>query len=169
MPSPISRRPAGLLDLLLTQQQGANPRELRDDVQPIIDMSAFYESERLAGQSNGIAVTANGPQTADQITIPDGEYWKVLGFGAYFDPSVNNMAVGLSFWARLSNVPLPLTEQVYSDQIGATSFFSWGELLPQPIHFPSGTSFFIDVGRILLQGQPNALVTQYVLYVRMET
>ena len=169
MPSPISRRPAGLLDLLLTQQQGANPRELLDTVQPIVDMSAFYESERLDVEVETMAITTLGVQTADAIDVPDGEYWKVLGVGASAEATIANQALGVTVLVRNVGNEFPVFRGRYHSDIDAGSQVEyWSFMLPMPIHFPSGSSFLLSADDANFGGQP-INCTLRIFYVRMNT
>ena len=167
MGSPISRRPTGLLDLLLTQQQGANPKELEDDVQPIIDMGPFYEAERLTSINASNAVTATGIQ-ASTIDVPPGEYWKLLCFTVYVDFGAGNQDI--SPFIRLKNLGSLI--HIVTPRFGSSSAFTLaqGEVLwlPQPLHCPSGVSFEMNVEGLDLQGQPNILTLMEALYVRMD-
>jgi len=165
--SPISRRPSGLLDLLLTQQQGKNPALLEDDVQPIIDLGPFYEAERLETINASNAVTATGVQ-ASTIDVPAGEYWKLLCLSIYADFGAGNQDI-LPF-IRIRN--LGSIVHVLTPRFQSSSAFTLAQgdqlWLPQPLHCPSGVSFEMNVEGLDLQGQPNILTLMEALYVRMD-
>lgn len=173
MPSPISRRPSGLLDLLLTQQQGKNPSTLLDDVLPVLEMRPFYAQDRLTVEREALAVTASGIQ-ATQIDVPQGESWMVFGFGLRIEYATAAQSCTADLLIDISSVTFagitfaPSATNVI-DPGFASQEMNNGFLLPQPIAFPSGTEFKLDLQRINLDGQPNLLMLFSCLYTRMET
>jgi len=172
MPSPISRRPGGLLDLLLTQQQGKNPANLLDDVAPTFDMLPFYAQERLSVIREALAVTASGPQ-ATTIDVPAGETWIVYNFGLKIEfataaQSCNAYIDMQSSAVRATLADMNPNQDTFNPDFANEDMFTafW---LPQVMVFPSGTSFVLDIQRLSLDGQPNLLMQFGCIYTRMET
>ena len=167
MASPISRRPTGLLDLLLTQQQGENPRTLLDSVSPTIDLVKFYESQRLDTSQSSFAVTAVG-NSAD-ISIPQAEYWKVIGFDAKWVAGAANQSMGLRF--EVGGVASNLLFDFFSQDITRAAIgdvAAYTFMLPQTIIYPSGSFFRFRVTELTLGGAGSISVTITAHYVRMD-
>lgn len=169
MPSPISRRPAGLLDLLLTQQQGRNPSELRDSVQPVMEMTPFYQSERLKIS----AVNANAAAVGSTAThsVPSGEYWKILslGVGGVFANATQTIGV----YATIGN--LQSTNLLYLTNFGGTfastatgDIWANGHEMRQPLILPSGAQIKFAVSDLALAAGAITMQSR-VMYVRLET
>ena len=167
MGSPISRRPAGLLDLLLTQQQGQNPNDLQSTLQPILNLGPFYESERLEVESQGVGFTAVGNSTA--LAVPAGEVWKLNFLSADWTFATANQELGLV----LQLYPGGSQIDVYSPGViaapAAASESSISFSAPQPLVLPSGTLVRVRVEHIDLDGEANIAVTLRSCHVRMDT
>lgn len=168
MPSPISRRPQGLLDLLLTQQQGKNPSDLLDTVQPIVDMTQFYQTDRVTVEQGAGVMTAVG-QNVD-ITIPSGEAWKVYTASSF----CTFATVDQEFGAYLTVRNIPSASPVLSNfggtraAVGATDQSGVAENFPAPLIYPSGAVFRFTCAEIDLDGQANINHNVRILYIRME-
>ena len=169
MASPIARRPGGLLDLLLTQQQGRNPSDLLDSVQPILDMAAFYEQERLYVTGGAKTITAVGGN--DTILVPAGESWKLIHAGFFVSFATANQI----FACTLELINLQIASMRISDLGGtqtpslANDFRVGIYTPPQPLILPSGAGLKFGVSSLTLDGQANISMTTRVLVVRMET
>jgi hypothetical protein len=80
MPQPISRFPAGFLDLVGSQNFGENPRSLSDLVAPVVDIGSQYLVTLQVALFGNTAAGANGFNgfTTTQLIVPVGEVWKVV-------------------------------------------------------------------------------------------
>lgn len=167
MPSPIARRPSGLLDLLLTQQQGKNPSLLGESLSPVLDLGKFYESDRLTTATLAITVTATGVSSTTQV--PSGEVWKLLGFGARGTFATVNQRLSLSF--RLSTLPgggiVDMAALTFAPT-GAVDKFGDGFMMPEPMILPPGSSITAVATNLNLDGQANIGVSGGLLFVRMD-
>jgi len=167
MPSPISRRPAGLLDLLLAQQQGQNPTDLIDSVSPTIDMLKFYEAERLDVTRDVKNVTAVGDVGA--VDIPAGEYWKVLAIACNWVFATVNQRLGIRIEVKnIGETRQDLITSVVKTPTGATDEAAVALRLGSPVIFPSGTTLQSRASSLALDGEANIQLTTTVFYVRME-
>jgi hypothetical protein len=90
----INRQPQGLSDFLLVRAGGLNPDDLSQSVRPTIDIEPYYQPDRLRAAS----VNFNNAGTLDFIAVPEGEIWKVLGFGVEIDPATSTQGFMLSIW-----------------------------------------------------------------------
>lgn len=172
MASPISRRPTGLLDLLLTQQQGKNPDKLGDDVIPVIEMRPFYSQERFDIERQSMAITVNGDYGA--IEVPAGETWFVYAFGLRLEyaTAAQYLTADLTIdWTAttFAGFNYNIHGRNGMDPDFANQDMNAGFWLPQPLVFPSGVKFNCEINRINLDGQPNILGLHHCLYTRMET
>ena len=168
MAGPIARRPAGLLDLLLTQQQGRNPSVLGDDLLPIIDMLHFYEQERLT--SEFAAITVNSAADSTTFTVPAGESWKCIGLSARgsFATAAQSIAMG----GRISGIEGQGILELSTKSAASTAIsdlFGFLFDLPECRIWPSGTKFSVISRAVDLDAQASISVTATVYYVRMET
>lgn len=166
MPSPISRRPAGLLDLLLSQQQGENPDNLGNSVSPTIDLTDFYETDRVSVAT----ATANFTGlTAVTVTVPAAENWKLYGVSASWTWATANQDLKVKF--ELRNIPVSehiLASPSLQTSTGATDTGSVAFMLPHPRIIPPGTLVRCRGETINLDAQANIAVKLNVLHVRME-
>ena len=168
MASPISRRPAGLLDLLLSQQQGQNPTKLEDDVQPIIDMSQFYEADRISIDALTTNLSAVGVTATH--TVPAGEHWKLIavGFAGVFNAANQRVQIYFSF-SGFSGTALGYSIGWDAKTAAAASdVYADGLYFPQPLIVPSGTELKFSCGSLDLQASTTSLLSR-VIYVRMES
>lgn len=169
MPSPISRRPAGLLDLLLAQQQGKNPADLLESVQPILDMVPFYNTDRLTDSNQAFGATAVGGGT--NIEVPAGEYWRMISAGIFVTFATVNQEIKVSLaLSQIGSTTQYITEfdglrsavRANDQEIGGYDF-------PSNLIVPSGARFRFECDSINLDGQPSIVVSGTLLYVRMAT
>lgn len=168
MASPISRRPEGLLDLLLTQQQGRNPSELLNTVGPVLDLVRFYDSQRLTSKALTSVVTAIG--TFGGVVVPPGEIWKVLGISFFNNFATVNQRIGIA--GEILN--LPDSDFHYHnfgivDAVGATDVNTNAFIFSDPVHFTSGITFRGRCTSLNLDAQANISVTMQMAYIRMES
>lgn len=167
MAGPIARRPAGLLDLLLTQQQGKNPGELGDLVNPTIDLEPFYSAERLTAKALTSAVTAVG--TFGGIQVPAGEVWKVYGVSFFANFATINQRLGIS--GEIINIPssgFGYHDFGIKTADAAGDVFYRGYNFGCCIHYKSGATFRGRCTSLNLDAQPNIGVTMQLLYTQME-
>lgn len=166
MPSPISRRPGGMLDLLLSQQQGQNPNDLKDDVQPGLDMFRFYAQDRLNTESVSKAWTAVTANT--EISVPSGEAWVVYALGAYGTFATVNQYIELElFLIGRGDNGLIHNTGLQTPQ-GATDRFSDAFWLPDPIICPPGSRFRYVCTKLNLDAQANITTNNTCIYTRLE-
>lgn len=80
MTQPISRFPAGLLDLVGSQNFGENPRQLADVVAPVVDIGQQYLVTLQVAAFGSTAAGAAGFNafTNVPLVVPNGEVWKVV-------------------------------------------------------------------------------------------
>lgn len=171
MASPIARRPAGLLDLLLSQQQGTNPSNLSDNVNPTIDMAQFYYQDRLSVKTQNDNETAVGGTVT--ITVPAGESWLLWAssFAVQF-ATVNQRIYCYGHLTGLKGSTSPCYFTDYGGMktpTGATDIVVGAYWFPNGFIVPSGTNIVAVVGSINLDAQPNIQVNHRVLYARMES
>lgn len=166
MAGPIARRPPGLLDLLLTQQQGKNPSELGDVVSPVMDLTHFYGSERLTVDSVLLAVSAVG--AFSRITVPDGETWLVhfTGMNVAFNAAAQSARIGLSL--ILNGILFDFNNTGLVTSVGATDVLS-GTTPPIGLVFPSGAIFEANVQQFTIAAGANLVGQFKVFYTRLES
>ena len=170
MAGPIARRPAGLLDLLLTQQQGENPKTLGDSVSPVLDILPFYNQERLDTDVQSVNMTAVNSFTS--VLIPAGESWRVLCWSVRGAFATVNQTVRLGFRMQQFTggglVDLPALQFAAS---GATDLWGGCTVLPgdEMVIYPSGTRFLTYAQELNLDAQANIALTSTVLFVQMST
>lgn len=169
MPAPISRRPSGILDLLLAQQQGQNPNNLVDDVQPVLDLEKFYEPDRLSVASTTTALTAVG--STSTILVPAGERWKIYSIGVAGSFATVNQQ--LQVYVTLSGISGAALHYAHKFDtfapVGATDIFAGGFWLPDPLLLPSGVSIKFTAASISLDAQPSISIQPRVLYVELQS
>ena len=169
MAGPIARRPSGLLDLLLTQQQGKNPSTLGDDLLPVLDLREFYESQRIETVGGSLSTTAVNQSST--ITVPSGQVWRPLfhAVSGVFATANQEIAIGFEIGA-LPGAWQPTTDahrfvaQGATDRFGNSANYSGCGII-----VPSGTKFVIRVHEIDLDAQANIPLNIQLAYVRMES
>jgi len=68
----VNREPRGFLSLFLAKVGGQTPRTIREEIQPVVEISPFTRASLLRGQLD----TASGAPPANvSILIPDRELW----------------------------------------------------------------------------------------------
>lgn len=82
---PIQLIPRGLLGFFQVKNNGVNPTDLPDELQPILEMRDWYfqsQPEALPVGSIALATGANGfsPFTANPLVVPSDEFWFVLDY-----------------------------------------------------------------------------------------
>jgi len=88
MPSgPIQTLPAGLLSALELKNMGNNPVALRDDVQPVIDLTRWYGNQDIQvvggfGNFSSALDYAGFFNVAGFAAVPEGEMWWVRQYTA---------------------------------------------------------------------------------------
>lgn len=169
MAGPIARRPNGLLDLLLAQQQGKNPATLGDSVVPVIDLGPFYNSERVSmARTTGTYTVSGGAVT---LSIPTGEAWKVLAISC--NGSFSAVAQRMAMNAQIVNIPGgsagvgPTWKLCDVTSVAATDTFGGAACLDDWILL-GGVQFRFICSIIDLAAQPNIPAAVTVTYVRME-
>lgn len=168
MAGPIARRPAGLLDLLLTQQQGKNPTNLGDDVVPVLDIVPFYNQERLDTDIQSVNMTAVNSFTS--AIIPAGESWRVLAWSVRGAFATVNQTVRLGFrMQQLGGGGLVDLPSVPAAAVGATDLWGGATVLPGDslVIYPAGTRFLTYAQSINLDAQANIALTSTLLFVQM--
>jgi len=166
MPGPISRRPAGLLDLLLAQQQGKNPSSLSDAVAPVIDLSLFYEQERVDLESKVLSASAVGQ--AATITVPQGESWKIVGLTVRGTFNIIGSKIRLGLFFGIGTSAFAVVKELTSTAVAATDKFGDG-IMPPGLILRPGSQLGCIVHEINLNAGANISTTAEVLYVRMES
>jgi hypothetical protein len=80
MPQQLSRFPAGLLDLVGSQNFGENPRQMADVVAPVLDIGQQYlvTLQQAAFGTNAAAAAGFNAMTNVPLIVPSGELWKVV-------------------------------------------------------------------------------------------
>jgi len=87
MPSsgPIQQNPQGLLGYLQLKNQGHNPRELQDTVQPVLELWRHYlltNQEALLTANIPITGVGGALPSVPDAQVPQGEIWAVHHFSA---------------------------------------------------------------------------------------
>lgn len=168
MGGPIARRPLGLLDLLLSQQQGDNPNDLGDSVQATLDLAGFYQSERITTES--VAATSAVVGSSASITIPQGEAWRMLYCGTR--GSFNAIGQQLRVAFRMSSLPgggiVDLGQTLIITAIGAADGYSGQHVFSGRDIYPPGTRFLTSSQVVNLAAGGNISGTFTVCYVRLE-
>lgn len=162
----IARRPAGLLDLLLAQQSGKNPSELSDTVIPVLDLGMYYDQERI--QVAEETRTASAVGNSDEITVPQGESWKVLNVSCRMTHNTIGaiIRVGLFITATGSDFVM-LTEGKGGTAVGAGDIFSVASNL-NGLVLPPGSQLGALVEQLDLNGGSAISIVTTALVVRME-
>lgn len=90
----INTLPVGLLSFMGLKQFGRSPDHLTDRVAGVFDLSEFYRSSQLTVRTNSLGPFAPANNgffaTGVSTTVPIGEAWMLIGFGAV----VNGVAAG---------------------------------------------------------------------------
>jgi hypothetical protein len=167
MGSPISRRPQGLLDLLLAQQQGANPGDLRDDVSSTLDLFEFYAVERMAISATGTAIAAVDGQSS--VTVPATEAWRLIAVSGAWTWATANQDLKLSLQIRnVSGTNMHLSTGELRTSTGVSDKDAQAFVMPVPILLPSGSQLRLIAQSLNLDGQASISVTNSVLHTRMQ-
>lgn len=169
MPSPISRRPGGLLDLLLSQQQGKNPPNLSDSVLPTIQMLDFYSTDRQSVETSSRVYSAVAQSS--NIDIPAAEVWRILGFGATW--TWNAVDQSLRIGVQLQRLPsgsftVGELEGPTTNPINATGLATVSKLCTEPLWLPPGSRIQFLSNEFDIALGANITATHSVLYTRME-
>lgn len=169
MSGPIARRPAGLLDLLLTQQQGKNPNELGDMLLPVIDLSPFYMQERLTTATTSLTNAVVGSSAT--ITIPAGESWMMhfLSVRGSFNAVNQRLKVGFRAASIDGGTIIDIGQTEQLDAIGATDGYSGQVQFAPGSIYPAGTRFLASTQVVDLALGANISGSLNALFVRMET
>lgn len=169
MAGPIARRPSGLLDLLLAQQQGRNPNALTDNVQPVIDLTPFYSADRLEATNTSFTATAVG--SGNTITVPAGEVWALtsLGWSGTANAVDQQMRIAIRFLDIFEGIDQFFYASPDFKSIGATDVFSDGVLIPQPLFLNSGSKLSLRVEMFDKALGANIAIAWVAAYVRMDT
>lgn len=166
MAGPIARRPAGLLDLLLTQQRGQNPNLLGETLVPTIDLGPFYDQERL--EVNETTRTASAVGNSDAITVPAGESWRVLNVSCRGTFNAVNQVIKLGLFASVGGSDFVMLAENRAATVGATDSMAVAANLHGAM-FPPGSQFGVLVMELdLALGTAFSIVTT-TLNVRMQT
>ena len=86
----INRVPRGLLGLLDAKTSGNTPGTFREDLQPVIDLTDYYETDIPQAV---IVETDNAVNTAGfhaGVVVPDGELWLVYAVSSTVAAQQNN-------------------------------------------------------------------------------
>lgn len=73
----ISKYPAGLLGLLGLQTFGVTPKDLADQVVPIVDLTDLYLAGTQTVINGNVNPLAAGPNAIASMLVPSGEVWHV--------------------------------------------------------------------------------------------
>lgn len=166
MAGPIARRPAGLLDLLLTQQQGRNPVELGDQLNPTIDLTKFYSAERIASSAQAVSATVVGATAT--TTVPNGENWILLNLGYQTITNAAGQVLRAGIYVRPTSIAVPVGVGPTITTVGAADRISYG-FDAQGLIVPSGTRIQLIIEELNLAAGAAFTVYLNCLYVRMET
>lgn len=107
---PINAAIIGWLGSLGLKQAGANPVELADQVQPILDLESYYQianEEVLAG--NLQVSSAPIPSRYILAQVPPGEVWQLRAGGAYSissTASALHLTLGFDFGPQSQNTAI---------------------------------------------------------------
>jgi len=96
---PIQVQPNGLLGFLQLKNRGANPSQLEDGVQPIIDLGEWYRQtniETITNRTTGNLARGLNAATVP-IEVPANQWWYVTHAGARSVIPANEL-----LWARLA-------------------------------------------------------------------
>lgn len=128
MSRPIQTNPLGFLSLLGLKNNGNNPPEMRDDVQPVVDLRAQYleQDARFSGAGQRLFPLGDSPATsapgssAGVLVGPDptgNELWYVHGGFMAVQIPVTGGVSSIKFGAlRWSTVTTSSLFQAVSDQ-----------------------------------------------------
>lgn len=169
MAGPIARRPAGLLDLLLTQQQGKQPTDLGDVVTPTLDIQPFYNQERLTTETAVLSNAAVGSVAI--ITIPAGESWQMLFLTTRgtFNAAAQTLRIGFRIASIAGGDIIDIGQTADITAVGAADTYS-GQVMFQPGQiFSAGTRFLATTQQVGLAAGAAIAGSLNALYVRMET
>lgn len=95
MPRLIQVAPIGLLSTLVSKDGGIGPNALLDEVRPSIDLQAYYglnvRRNRFFAFSKAVIDAGGGEgwnyanvlSASSQLTVPDGQIWRILGFNLH--------------------------------------------------------------------------------------
>lgn len=162
MPAPISRLPTGLLDMLLVQQQGENPRTLSTALQPSLDMNELYMSDRLDVDGNSFVVGAIN--AIGNVEVPASEIWymRSMGIRGSFNTAGQSFTCGI----QLRNLDQTLIANIGSTgplvSTSTTDRYNWGLFFPQPFFLRAGLNISAQVSQLDLDGGSN-LVPEFTL------
>lgn len=161
----INRPPLGILSWLGLRNDGAQPKELLEQVQPVSDMTAFYAAYDQATFIQTDAATA-AVGTGSIVTVPAGEAWDVLAVGGLWSgftaASVFRACIEIGYGPNL--VPVYTMENNFTISAAATDVFRLPYSPPQRLILTAGAR----MATTLLQTMAAVATPQLrVLYVPM--
>lgn len=105
----INRQPLGLLGFLGIKNTGRAPDQLANTLAPTWDLEEQYCSTNAEFATAQLAIAADGYRSAFQV--PQGQFWKILGFGAFsatlVAAEVLRLVPAMTDQAQVFIVPLP--------------------------------------------------------------
>lgn len=87
MAGPIQIQPRGLLGFFNLKNEGSNPRDLVETVQPVLDIFSLYKENQaeviLPNGALALATGTDGPQlfAPNHLIVPSNELWWVIHYG----------------------------------------------------------------------------------------
>lgn len=138
--SKINTVPRGLQGYLGNTAQGINPDELARVVQSQVDLSPFYNVDRMRIAT--ATVTGTTPEGGAIVRVPTGEIWQPIMMSSYAKTfTVGDVArLSCEIWSPASNrVQIAVSDQItigdVLDTVSAQYVWSY------PMYFPSGWGF----------------------------
>lgn len=172
--SRINRVPFGLQDLLGSQNLGANPSSLLQEVRPTLDLFPFWAAERVTLRTDNTVAINNSSVIVTSFTVPQGQAWIPL----HVSCGANLATVG-DTWATVINIGRfpnlvgagntanlvqgPLFTAT-ADMARTTTHYQW----TQRQVFPSGVKLdFVKQGGDITAA--DGIGSMQLLYVRLDT
>ena len=147
MPQKIQRAPRGFLSLL-GLYGGNSPGQLNDILQPVVDLTALYGSDRLSSTAVSAAVAAPSSPAALTVTVPTGDAWLLTSCGlntGAVGATGSNARIAVNIGGLQGNNP---NARVWGSDtwtsITTADRISFGFLFPQPIVLIGGRSVSVS-------------------------
>jgi hypothetical protein len=110
---PVQGALPGFLSLLGLKNLGQNPAELREDIQPTIDLKGFLlegDALNFARTNQTVNVLAQGGQYGHAVVVPDGELWWVHHATVIANSPAAATVINIHALQVVCVMPLPNTE-----------------------------------------------------------
>lgn len=151
--SKIQNRPFGLLEILGVKSTGRNPEDLIQTVQPVLQTTDLYLSNRIETVQDTTGAVAGVDNTAT-VTVPTGQAWRVLTLSGLLSSFSGAPNCAFALGIRTADGQLNRLRQLPFDVNTATAGYrySMGVEFGNPPVLPAGSSMQVIIDRALSVG-----------------